>query len=120
MIDFVYDNFGVQIPMATLAFEDPYTELMDGVTDGYYVGIHDVKSVPCHHLLFINEDAEWQIWIEDGAVSVPRKYAVKYTSEGIEYRFTAYIDDWNFNPNTVDEVFNFVAPMEAGVIEFVK
>ena len=120
MIDFVYDNFGVQIPMATLAFEDPYAALMEGVVDGYYTGLHNVKGVSCHHLLFINEDAEWQIWIEDGAQSVPRKYAVKYAMDGIEYRFTAFIDNWDFNPNTPDEMFNFVAPPESGVIEFVK
>ena len=120
MTDFVDENFGVNIPLATLAFDDSYAVLMDGVINGYYTGIHNVNGVPCHQLLFINEDAEWQIWIEDGSNSVPRKYAVKYSMDNRDYHFVARISHWTFNEYTPDEMFNFIAPADASVIEFVK
>lgn len=120
MTDFVDENFGVNIPLATLSFEDSYAVLMDGVINGYYTGIHNIDGVPCHQLLFINEDAEWQIWIEDGANSVPRKYAVKYRMDNRDYNFVARINHWTFNEYAPNEMFNFIAPADASVIEFVK
>ena len=120
MTDFVYENFGVSIPLATLSFEDSYKVLMDGVTNGYYTGLHHVDGVLCHQLLFINEDAEWQIWIEDGENSVPRKYVVKYRMDNRDYHFVARMKHWTFNEYAPDEMFKFIAPPDADVIEFVK
>ena len=119
MTNFVYDNFGVQIPLATLAFENSFEMLTDGVIDGYYTGLHSVGGVACHHLLFINEDAEWQIWIEDGQNPVPRKYSVKYRLDDRDYVFVALIKNWQFNEFAPDEIFNFTSPFGADEIEFV-
>lgn len=120
MTDFVYENFGVAIPMATLSFENSYEVLMDGVTNGYYIGLHKIEGVLCHQLLFVNDDAEWQIWIEDGKNSVPRKYAVKYRMDDRDYHFVARMSHWTFNEYSPDEMFKFIAPANAGIIEFVK
>lgn len=119
MTDFVYDNFGVHIPLATLAFENSFEVLIDGVIDGYYTGLHSVGGIACHHLLFIIEDAEWQIWIEDGQNPVPRKYAVKYKMDDKDFWFVAAIDNWEFNEYAPDEIFNFTSPFGAAEIEFV-
>ena len=120
MTNFVSDNFGVHIPLATLAFENSFEMLTDGVIDGYYTGLHSVGGVSCHHLLFIDEDAEWQIWIEEGQNPVPRKYSVKYKLDDRDYVFVALIKNWQFNEFAPDEIFNFIPPPEAGEIEFVK
>ena len=119
MTNFVYDNFGVHIPLATLAFENSFEVLTDGVIDGYYTGVHSVGGVACHHLLFINEDAEWQIWIEDGQNPVPRKYSIKYKLDDRDYVFVALINNWEFNEYAPDETFNFTSPFGAAEIEFV-
>lgn len=120
MADFVYDNLGVRIPLAALAFDNSFEVLTEGVTDGYYCGLHVVDGIYCHHLLFIEDDAEWEIWIEDGSNTVPRKYVIKYDMDDREYHFSATINDWDFNRYTPDELFNFTPPSGASVIEFVK
>ena len=119
MADFVSDNFGVHIPLVAFAFENSFEGLTEEVIDGYYTGLHSVGGVPCHHLLFIEDDAEWQIWIEDGQYPVPRKYVVKYKLDDRDYVFVALINNWEFNEFASDETFNFTSPFGAAEIEFV-
>ena len=120
MADFVYDNYGVSIPLIALGSKNPYAFLMDSVVNGYNAGLHRVDGVLCHHLLFIEDNAEWEIWIEDGPAMIPRKFAVKYKFDDLNYVFVASINDWKFNEYAPDEMFHFIAPPAAGIIEFVK
>ena len=120
MTNFVYENFGVHIPLVALAYKNPFEVLTEGVTDGYYTGLQTVEGMLCHHLLFIEEDAVWEIWIKDGPVPVPVKYVIKYTLDDMEYRFSATIENWDFNGFAPDEMFNFTPPSGASEIEFIK
>lgn len=119
MTNFVYDNYGVHIPLATLAFKNAFEVLTEEVIDGNYIGLNSVGGVACHHLLFIEDDAEWQIWIEDGQNSIPRKYSVTYKLDDRDYVFVALINNWHFNEFAPDETFNFTSPFGASEIEFI-
>jgi hypothetical protein len=120
MADSVYNKFGVHIPLAALAYENTYEALMEGVQNGYYTGLHLVDGILCHHLLFIDDDTEWQIWIQDGPNPVPRKYVVKYGMDDRDYQFVALINNWDFNEYAPDEMFNFIPPPGSAPIEFIK
>jgi hypothetical protein len=120
MADSVYNKFGVHIPLVALAFENTFEALMEGVQDGYYAGLHSVDGILCHHLLFLDDDTEWQIWIEDGPNPDPRKYVVKYSMDDRDYLFVAMINNWDFNEYAPDEMFNFIAPFGSVPIEFIN
>ena len=53
MADFVYDNYGVNIPLVALGSKNSYAFLMDSVVDGYNAGLHTVDGVLCHHLFLM-------------------------------------------------------------------
>ena len=44
------------VPLSDLLYSDPYAMLMEGVMYGEYLGIHLAAGVPCHHLVFSQED----------------------------------------------------------------
>ena len=120
MTDFIYTNFEVNIPLVAFAFTNPYEYLMEGVTDGKYLGLNKANGVSCHHLLFIEEDVEWQIWIEVGNVIVPRKYTVTFMDDLGAPKFSASISNWDFSAFTPDALFNFTPPFGVAEIEFVN
>ena len=39
-------------------------------------GLHLVRGIQCHHLVFIQDDIDWQIWIENSQTPLPRKMVI--------------------------------------------
>ncbi|KKL04573.1 hypothetical protein LCGC14_2614720, partial [marine sediment metagenome] len=59
-IDFVFETFGFSIPLADLVYADPYAVLIENVDKGYFVGQHKIDGVLCDHLVFQQEQIDWQ------------------------------------------------------------
>ena len=49
---------------------------MADTTAGFVVGKSTIDGVRCDHLAFRGYGVDWQIWIEDGARALPRKYVI--------------------------------------------
>jgi len=116
-LDYLANEYGVGFPLVDLISADPYSNLMDGVTFGTYVGLHTANGVKCHHLVFQQEDLDWEIWIEPGLQMIPRKFAITYKDEGGAPEYIAYLSDWDLGAHLSDASFSFVAPPEAREIE---
>jgi hypothetical protein len=71
------------------------------------VGLHDVGGVKCHHLSFLQEDIDWQIWIDAKEPHVPRKFAITYAAVRDQPQYVALMDDWNLAPAVTDDLFAF-------------
>ena len=54
--DKLADEYGLELPLADFLFADPYAVLMEGVTYGRYLGVHQAAGVACHHLAFSQAD----------------------------------------------------------------
>jgi hypothetical protein len=118
-LDFLNDKLGVTLPVADLLFPDSYEVLTDGMESGFYVGLHPVLGVPCHHLSFISKGGiEWQIWIEDGKMRVPRKLVIRYVDQPGVPRFAALFSDWDPNTPLARDLFRFEIPEQAQEIDF--
>ena len=97
---------------------DPYSNLTQNAKSATYVGLHEINGVKCHHLAFTQESLDWQIWVEDGSMQVPRKVVITYKlAEGMP-QYTAVLSDWDFSPHLPESVFSFVTPVNAEKIEF--
>ena len=77
------------LPLADFLYADPYAVLMEGVTYGRYLGIHQAAGVACHHLAFSQDTIEWQIWIDAGEKPLPRKLVISYVQEPGEPQYSA-------------------------------
>ena len=117
-LDRMFERFDFTVPIADLAYADPYSTLIANVETGHVVGRHAVDGVPCHHLSFTQEAIDWQIWIEDGPRPLPRKLVITYREELGSPRYRAKMSGWDFQPRSSDHYFEFHPPVEAQEIEF--
>ena len=117
ILDLLISKQNVTIPMADLLYSKPFDVLTEDIDEAYYAGLHRVGSTPCHHWVFIQENIDWQIWIEDGQLLLPRKVLITYKNEEGQPRQVVKINNWNMAPLTTQQAFDFVPP--PGALEIV-
>ncbi len=97
MLDFLAEKHGIIVPMSDLAFPDPYKVLTEKVTTGVWVDQQDIGGHRCDHLFFTQPNVNWQIWIDTGAVAVPRKVVITQTDSEDQPQFEATLDQWELD-----------------------
>ena len=70
----------------------------------------------CHHLVFTQENIDWQVWIQDGPQPLIRKFVITHKNEPGSPEFTGLIRQWNFIDRIADSDFVFVPPPDASSI----
>ncbi|HKQ47927.1 MAG TPA: DUF2092 domain-containing protein [Phycisphaerae bacterium] len=116
MLDYLADEHDIVMPMADLLVGGTYESLLAEVEVGEYVGLHSVADTPCHHLLFHQENLEWQIWIDAGQQPLPRKLVITYFDEPDEPQYVATMDKWELAPTWSEETFTFTPPNGAASV----
>ena len=117
-LDTVFARFGFSVPIADLLYSDPYAALTGSVDAGHLVGRRSIDGVPCHHLAFVQETIDWQIWIEIGARPVPRQIVITYKDEEGAPEYRARLSGWSFQPRLSKRSFEFHPPAGSDAIEF--
>ncbi|MGK7895538.1 MAG: DUF2092 domain-containing protein [Xenococcus sp. (in: cyanobacteria)] len=119
-LDTLIQKFKIDLPLAELLYSDIYEGIVKNVQAGFYFGMTEVDEVPCHHLVFVEEGIDWQVWIEDSETPVLRKVAIAYKQrEGVP-RYTATLSNWNLEPEIATDQFTFIPPANAKKVEFVQ
>ena len=112
-VDAAIERLGVTIPLEDLIVNDAYKNAMSKVTSAIDLGPVSVLGVACEHLAFSQGASDWQIWIEQGALPVPRKIVITYKDEEGAPQYTAIFSNWDFQTKLPDFVFNFEPPAGA-------
>jgi thiol-disulfide isomerase/thioredoxin len=95
---------------------------MDGVTESKFLGKEKVGDVECHHCHFVQEDFDWDIWIEVGNRPVVHKVQPDLTKQlagsggqfdGVKLNYVVTLSDWNVAPKFTDADFTFTPPADA-------
>lgn len=120
MLDYMADEYDVVMPMADLLIGKTYDSLLANVEVGRYLGLHSVGDTPCHHLLFRQEDLDWQIWIDAGDQPFPRKLVLTYQDEPDQPQYVAVLSDWKPEPSISDEIFAFSPPENATRVQLAE
>ena len=110
---------GMSLPLADLVADDPYARLTSGALSGFVVGPGDVNGTTCHHLAFVQDDLDWQIWIDAGESPLPRKLVIVYTTLPGAPQYAATLSDWTFPKTLPAARFAPVLPKEAHRVGFV-
>ena len=105
-MDHLMEKFGFSPPLVDFIYQDPYNTLIENVESGFYVGLHNVDGIRCHHLAFVQKNIDWQIWIEDGKQMVPRKLVITYHNEPESPQYIAVLSDWDLDARLSDTLFN--------------
>ncbi len=53
--------------------EEPYGSIMEGVKGAKYLGVEEIDGARCHHLSFVQEEFDWELWVEDRPQPLMRK-----------------------------------------------
>jgi hypothetical protein len=117
MLDFLNKEYDVTIPLADLLFADPYAALTQRVESGVYLGRHTANGTLCHHLLFTQENVDWQIWIDAGPQPLPRKIVITQKNERGAPEYVAEMSGWNFAPAVADDAFSVKPPAGAQAVD---
>lgn len=120
MLDFARDTLDVNAPAGDLLYRDAYEMLMQDTTAGFVVGKAMVAGVRCDQLAFRKSDVDWQIWIEEGAKPLPRKYVITSPKVVGAPDFTVVMTKWNVAPTITEGMFAFTPPQGAKRVDFLK
>jgi hypothetical protein len=116
-VDFVSERFGVAMPLSDLVLSQVHRDITKNVLVGDYLGLQKVAGVPCHHLAFVQDDIDWQVWIEEGNRPLVRRLLITYKDEDQAPQFIATISEWNLAADLPDYAFQFRAPAGATKID---
>lgn len=109
-MDTASERFGINIPLEDFLRSDPHKDFLQHTVSGTDIGPVTVMGVPCEHLVFSQDKIDWQVWIEDGARPVPRKFVITYKDEPNSPQYTAIFSNWDFDTKLPDFVFKFEPP----------
>ena len=92
-------------PLADFLYSDPYKTVRGNIQYGFDLGQNDVNGKSCRTLAFVEEDIDWQIWIENGPQLTPCKLVITYKNQPAQPQFSAVFSDWDFAPRIAEPVF---------------
>jgi hypothetical protein len=113
LFDRLRSEFGMQIPGADLLLTNAFAELSRDVVEAKHIGEGVIGGVECEHLAFRNDETDWQLWVQKGPQSIPRKLVI--TSKGITGapQYTLVIREWRTDASPAADSFVFKAPAGA-------
>jgi len=80
--------------LSDLLFINTFRALTANVQSGSYFGSSKVFGVRCDHLAFVQQNIDWQIWVESGKRPIPRKLVITYKDLPGAPQFIAILRDW--------------------------
>lgn len=111
--------------MNLLTTGKPREMFLQEVRSGRYVGLVENGGTKLHHLSFVQDEFDWEIWIQDGEQPWPQKLALDFSKsipgnqgvapESRTSKMTAQLvyADWVANPKLPDTAFRFTPPEDA-------
>ena len=117
LLDEIEERLEVVVPLGEMLSEDIYQALTPQIRQASYLGLHQVRGIECHHLVFTQDDLDWQLWVEASSTPVPRKLVIVYKQEPGIPQYAAVISEWDFTVATPEELFEFLPPEGAREID---
>lgn len=114
-IDSVNTVFGMKFPGADLFYPSFGDDLLEEFDTIVYQGIKKVEGVECYHIIAENTSMNFQLWLENGAFYLPRKFLI-YKKGNDSDLTEGTFENWDTNPLLPDEIFEFTPPEESDLI----
>jgi hypothetical protein len=94
-------------PGMDLLTSNPYKYLSDNVNTASVIGQAVINGKTCKHLYFETDDADWQLWFQDGPAPMPCKMVIttKMMTLGPQHSIT--FTDFKASPKIEGKTFEF-------------
>jgi hypothetical protein len=119
MLTQVADEKNLSIPLEGFDFSNPCRRAYGNIQRGKYIGINDVGGVACDHLAFIQPNADWQLWIDNGKTPLPRKIVIIHKNTPSEPQWAAVFSKWRFNRKLPASLFQPKLPKDVTRASFI-
>jgi len=97
MLTQVTEEKNLSVPLEGFDFSHPCERVYPQIQRGKYVGINDVGGIDCDHVAFVQQELDWQLWIDHGNNPVPRKIVITYKKLPAQPQWAAVLSNWRFN-----------------------
>ncbi len=121
----ILDQAGANPPalfILALTAENPREILLDGVTDGKYVGTETLDGVESHHMAFTHPELNWDLWVQTGEkpviVRIKPDLGKALAQEVPEMKAEMIISysNWVVGEDVPDDTFKFTPPEGAQLV----
>ena len=110
----IENDYGLFLPFATLLRGTATQDFQEGSSKRRYLGLHDVEGTACHHVLFLGDVVDWQLWIAADGDPLLRKMVVTYKEIEGAPQYATVITEFVANPPLEDALF--AAQLPAGSV----
>jgi hypothetical protein len=118
MLEEAANDKNLSIPLKGFDVSNPCAVIYKQVLRSKYVGINDAAGIDCDHLAFIQQDADWQVWITRGKKPLPRKVVITYKKLPTQPQWEAVLSNWRFDQEVPASLFQPKIPKGAIKTEF--
>jgi hypothetical protein len=101
----VADDKNLSIPLEGFDFNNECERAYRDIQRGKYIGLNDVGGVECDHLGFIQDETDWQLWVDHGQKRLPRKLVITYKQLPSQPQWQAIFSDYHFNQTLPPSLF---------------
>jgi hypothetical protein len=108
---------GVELPLIDVLYSGATGQLTEAVRTGLLVGESTINGVVCDQLAFRQASIDWQIWVQQGELALPRKIVITTRHEVGDPQWQATLD-WNLKPAIGRDTFEFKAPEGSVLVPF--
>jgi hypothetical protein len=112
------ERLDTPMPVAGFLLRDPYEKMIGGLKTAFDAGTAMLDGAACRHFAFSEDDADWQLWIEDGPKPLPRRLTVTFKKAAGSPRIVVLMSDWNLSPTIPAGEFTFTPPAGATKVEW--
>lgn len=119
MLAMLAHQYGLSAPTSDFLYSEPCAALLDDVKTGDLLGRHLAAGRPCLHLAFTQNDADWQLWVEDGKQPLPRKLVINDKEKMGWPQYSATFTHFDLHPRFPAGLFRFTPAKNARKIDFV-
>jgi hypothetical protein len=105
------------LPLTVLLLSDIYKKATDGLKTGFEAGVVMVNGIKCRQLAFTEDEADWQLWVDDGPNPLPRRLSVTYKKIAGSPHVSISFSDWNLDAVIPASTFVFKVPEGATKVD---
>jgi hypothetical protein len=109
-LDFVSNEYAVQMPAADLLYSSPYDALVTEDTKGGWVDVQQIGGKPCDHLSYAQAVVDWEIWVGQDERKLPCQIQITYKGTPGKPISRVVLRDWNLAPAITATTFTPEVP----------